>query len=932
MRNSTTIDKEIFKWPVCLMLALLLVLQALPVMATEQQTEQNQTPTVTEVTGSESAESVASGENNETITDGLEPIDLQEAATTSNSDWTITKPHEGEVLNGGYVGFKNKASEKYLTIPNGATATGTNVCQQGANSIANAQEFYLNYVYDISRRNACFYISILTSTGGYSGMYLNWTDLQDNSNVNIQQFMPTIFKDRWQIEHVEGNYYCIYAGKNPDETGSVKYALTVCGNSEGSLDGTEYDSPGNVYITTYTGADNQLWQICADGIPIDINGYEVSDIQSVDMLQNSTLALYYVPQTFNEKITLMLSNPYCATIEELSNIIADSFGHTVLHVSVLKQNINTTSYGISLYVKLPDGVYYLNSQYNHYNMDVEGGGIKNNTNIQVWNSGLSEPTNVNQLFKFIYLGEGAYCIRTMTNNELTISWMNSGKVVGHIIGTTDADVPDTSKWRINSNQHGIYIYSIGSVSETITVPIDSQNGTELILDEYSSEKSNQCWNILPITNIVNKISVTSGNQDLVAQAYYEIKTQFVSSYPEINNDLPVTITVLSGEDVVEHISNTTTIYTKKPGEARIRVSVFSLSPYIYCYKEITITVFPTPYEAEYVLQNGKTGAAMAYDPTEYLSLPTMDIFTNEDTFIWELCYHSNGLYKIIPKGTNLSLGVDLTNNSITITSIESANNLWKVVRLDNGRYKLIYNDLTTESNELVLSSYNSIGPSSLYLTAYIDDGNYSDEWDFLVAGSDLFLLTIADPDRNRSASGLNIQEIVSENNHDCNLIITDALNKKSLLMGMKYSDVFISRSHGGANTNPEGTLIVSHHDKSEQLTTEVIFDYSTMTANVDLSNCSLLVFIGCETGASQTQSLPQAAVAAGADSAIGFREPIAVNRGGEWAEYFISYYYTDHSVHESIIYALESLTDYGGVDSCRLIFGYSDITYSDIIE
>jgi hypothetical protein len=48
---------------------MLILLQALPVTAADQQTEQTETPTVTEVTGSESAQkSEASGEYGDNVT------------------------------------------------------------------------------------------------------------------------------------------------------------------------------------------------------------------------------------------------------------------------------------------------------------------------------------------------------------------------------------------------------------------------------------------------------------------------------------------------------------------------------------------------------------------------------------------------------------------------------------------------------------------------------------------------------------------------------------------------------------------------------------------------------------------------------------------------------------------------------------------------
>ena len=361
MRKSTTIDKENFKWPVCLLLALLISLQALPVMATEQQTEQTPTPTVTEVTGSESAESVASGENGEVIADELEHIDLQEVAATTDSDWTTTEPHEGKVLHGGYVGFKNKASGKYLTIPNGATATGTNVCQQSANSIANSQEFYLSYTYLPGKSAAYFYIfPVDASTGNaVSNRVKAVAPINSGtSNVNVSYFMPTEMTDNWQIVHSHDNYYYIYIASRPDTTGT-KYALTA-NSGEGTANGTATTATGNVYVSAYTGADNQLWQICVNNDPVNINGINIASETSLSgcAYPGETVAYYYIPKTFNEFVSWLSSSNDTCTIGQFGIIEGAHVGSTTVTASVYNKNFSLiNAYTIEFHTLLRDGYY-----------------------------------------------------------------------------------------------------------------------------------------------------------------------------------------------------------------------------------------------------------------------------------------------------------------------------------------------------------------------------------------------------------------------------------------------------------------------------------------------------------------------------------------------------------------------------------------------
>ncbi len=186
MKIPTTLDRKAWKkWLICPTLAVLLALTVLPVYANESQSEPTETIIAEEGTGSESAqEGVTSGESQETdleeqsseqqdvvpedlsseqqetvseefvadpseeISEDLiieQQVDSAEIAVAATAELTEDLPYEGEVLSGGYVGFKNKASGKYLTISGGSITAGTNVFQSSQNSISNSQEFYLSY-------------------------------------------------------------------------------------------------------------------------------------------------------------------------------------------------------------------------------------------------------------------------------------------------------------------------------------------------------------------------------------------------------------------------------------------------------------------------------------------------------------------------------------------------------------------------------------------------------------------------------------------------------------------------------------------------------------------------------------------------------------------------------------------------------------------
>ena len=97
--------------------------------------------------------------------------------------------------------------------------------------------------------------------------------------------------------------------------------------------------------------------------------------------------------------------------------------------------------------------------------------------------------------------------------------------------------------------------------------------------------------------------------------------------------------------------------------------------------------------------------------------------------------------------------------------------------------------------------------------------------------------------------------------------------------------IFVSRSHGRALYNSSGTLIGTsialNTDGSDEF-------YSGHFSGLELSNMNLILFIGCETGAGGENgpNLLTAAVARGAETAIGFANEIDCYDANEWTKDF----------------------------------------------
>ena len=88
---------------------------------------------------------------------------------------------------------------------------------------------------------------------------------------------------------------------------------------------------------------------------------------------------------------------------------------------------------------------------------------------------------------------------------------------------------------------------------------------------------------------------------------------------------------------------------------------------------------------------------------------------------------------------------------------------------------------------------------------------------------------------------------------------------------------------------------------------------------MDLSDCDLAIFVGCETGTSSVKSLPHAAVKAGAQVAIGFEESINCDEANDWTDYFFQYYRSGYSAVDSASRAAYDCGNDNGIDSYRVV-------------
>lgn len=865
-----------------LMLALLLVLCSLPVYADEQQTEQPETPTVTQDTGSESVEGVTSSENDEIIADEFESADPQEVAATSDSDWRTTKPHEGEVLHGGYVGFKNKASGKYLTIPNGSTAAGTNVCQYSATSVANEQEFYLQYTYNVNMSYAYFRIWSVNSTGQSSLPVKATSDLLEIQNVCLRTTDTACLTERWQIEHVVDNYYCIYIANNPGSS-AIKYALTAKGTENGSQSGTNITSSGNVYLAEYTGDSSQLWQICADGNPVTLeNSVNICDENApIDLAKGTVKSAYCVPKSFNDSITWWVSNTYKGFATSNGGLYGMRAGAVTLTARVTHSNGAYQDFLQDFYVFLPTGVYTIATNDKQYFLDVENSTSLINTTVHLSAQENVDENDRTQLFRIAYISQGKYLISSMVNSDTMLQFDNSFTL---LVGTKANSSEQYVTWVIDETYGytNIYFSPQYQLSWTWDQPTSEQSGMSL---SQMNNSNNQKWT-LEFSNI-SMMGIEIVDTDVPAVVVNN-KQPYLFKYIMYSSSLDTEVrwSVVQSEGSATLHEKSQYIHGSQIGNVQLQVTVSDGQN--SASDMIDFWVIPY-FDGYYHIENRATESYLAPNGS---TLQGADIVLSTDAdpwTVWELTYVSDGYYQVRSVQSYWWLGTDSEDGSIQQISLSEDSTKWRFVSCPGGNFAIECAAAPIDGYVLASPSINSPAGTTVIQTMYSSGSNRNDEWKLIPHGGDAFMLGVLDRSGGHDHGSVYYEiqnDLMRLRYFNQSVQLVDNIHPETVSTILSTTRFFISRGHGDSDVDT--TCIVLGEDVHFYGTN--IYDFDAEQAKIDMSGCDVALFIGCKTGNHATQSLPDAAVAAGADCAIGFTTTIGCGNANTWLEEFISYY------------------------------------------
>lgn len=412
----------------------------------------------------------------------------------------------GGIEGGAVYSFVNSASNKYLTVD---SSGGTNVYQCTKDN-TRSQAFRLDY----DEVNTCFRIRTMGSSDGYGDVLeapnytgtINGTSGYTNSNVRVHSYSSAWANDQeWIISPCGySDLYRIALRADPN------LVLTTYGTGNGTSGGTAATSEGNVFLSEFTGAANQLWKMESGGIPVGLalNIKEANaNLYSYTMYENEDWLSLCCPATeFGDTVTWTSTLPSSVKVDSAGHITACKAGRSTLIANVQHADGTNKSYACTVYVALEDGTYYFNNVNNHYRLEYEDTtALYENAILEVFNSGTAEPSARYRMFKVKHLGKGVYSIRSLLDSSM--GWTGSGtELVMTTVGTSDATVPSKAKWKIEFNSNGYYIYCAGyGISRTVTSP--SSSGEDIVLQSYSFTNTLQNWTINKVTQSYHGITM-----------------------------------------------------------------------------------------------------------------------------------------------------------------------------------------------------------------------------------------------------------------------------------------------------------------------------------------------------------------------------------------------------------------------------------------
>jgi len=654
---------------------------------------------------------------------------------------------------------------------------------------------------------------------------------------------------------------------------------------------------------------------------------------STSIAEGGTRTLVATTKPSGQSVTWSTSNSSVATVSSSGVVTAKKAGTATITATTPDTHGGVRTASCTVYVYIADGVYYIKNLNSNLYLNVENGGIAILTNVCQYSkysdAYLALYYRIRQMWKTYYLGNGRYSIRPMNKLDMGLDVTNKNVDI-YNIGTTDtlSGVPSYGEWSINWYSTGYVFKNNGSDSLTMQIEDASTSlGATVVASNYSTSL-NCRWELTKISSppsglylydtSINSIILTDNTITRYvapeeSRTLSEMSIKVVSFDASTNSQ---TFTWTPSSEAFLSVNGSGTVTGKKAGTTTVTAKKV-LSGVSY---SISFTVKTTEIaNGTYFLENKNTEKYS--DIEDQLMNSGTQIHQWElhggNTQRWTFTHLGDGYYSIKSENSasNYYMGVseDSADNDapIVLRTGSLTNGMkWKISKTTSGAYKIT--PKTGEANNRVLAigwyiaSTNGI---DIQQRDYVDDSDYIDEWLLHRTGTEVMLLSIISTDGSHDHISCYcdaMRSFESTNYNTFNVINTNYITATDCISQMKLSDIFISRSHGGYNSDNTFLRLFDTGIES-RLYSYNIYDFSTSTAPVNFDGVEMMLYVGCTTayGGNTGENLVTASVNAGANYALGFQKTINCGGANTWTSYFCQYYTAGQTIYDAARHAAE---------------------------
>ena len=225
---------------------------------------------------------------------------------------------------------------------------------------------------------------------------------------------------------------------------------------------------------------------------------------NVDAKENSSFNMTASINSTNTSVTWKSSNTAVATINSSGVVTTKKAGTTIITATHTASNGTKYTADCTVYVRIDDGVYYIQNTNSSYYAHVSGGGIANGINVfqyEKYPSTTSDVIKIRQMWKIKYLSAGRYSVRPLHILSSGLHVTNTNVDI-YDIGTTDtrSGVSDSAEWVIEWDSTAYLFKNNGENGKTMQIENTSTSAYANIIVSSYSAGANCKWNLSKVSS------------------------------------------------------------------------------------------------------------------------------------------------------------------------------------------------------------------------------------------------------------------------------------------------------------------------------------------------------------------------------------------------------------------------------------------------